>query len=129
MIISPKKSPRKSAEKISPKKDFNKSPEKKRLSINTPNLSLSSPIRIKRKSIVDNMNNKNNLGEIFHEINRKDQRGIPIMKKSKLHKISFIDVLSGKDLIETITIESYKKYNKIEEDNSGKILNCRCVII
>jgi len=119
----------------SPRKNLKKSMIKKTIAINTPNLSLSSPIKIKRKTFMEEINNKFVLDdkEILYVNNRKDQNGIPIMKKSKMHKITFRDELSGKDLIETVTIESYKKYNLIEEEGNGnsssKILSCRCIII
>lgn len=98
---------------------------------NTPNLSAASPIKIKRKNFMEEINNKFQLddNEVLYSNNRKDFKGTPIMKKSKMHKITFNDEISGRELIETVCIDSYKKYNVMEEDEgnmSSKILSCRC---
>ena len=135
MIIATKKDlkKRKSDMSMSKSNSIANSPK----SCNSPNLSVSSPIKIKRKSIFDVNNNKNNPpiteenDKKQNENIRRDQKGIPIMKESKLHKISFCDKLTEKrNLTDVIEIESYKKYNVIEdeEEHRSKTLSCRCII-
>jgi hypothetical protein len=118
----------------------------KKNSVITPNLSISSPIKIRRKTYIDDIKNKfKQEDKVIVKTNiRKDQSGYPITKNSKMHRVTFCDQINFvskervndpiKDLYEIILIESYKRYNKIDDDNNNKlttskILACRCNII
>jgi hypothetical protein len=70
-----------------------------------------------------NINENNNIKK-----KRIDRNGNLICKNGK-HKITFIDKITNKNFTDIINVESFKKYNKIEEvscvsDNHG----C-CIII
>lgn len=108
--------------------------------VSTPNLSSSCPIKIKRKQFVEELANKKIIRKEKQKqkekptnlYKRKDVSGTPILKNSKIHKVSFNDDIDGNTLVDIISIESYKHYNIIEDDNetkiSNKILSCRCIL-
>jgi hypothetical protein len=116
-------------------------------SLSTPNLSISSPIKIQRKNYLDGIKNKSKVQEkiIVNTKKRIDQNGCPILKNSKMHKITFCDQLpildkkenkhdEVKNLYEIILIESYKQYNMLDDNDNSllstrKIFSCRCIII
>lgn len=62
---------------------------------------------------------------------RKDYLGNEIKKNGKVHKVTFVDSLKGekkRELVKKIKVESYKKYNKIndEEDEVKDKTSCNC---
>jgi hypothetical protein len=62
---------------------------------------------------------------------RMDAYGIPIIKGSKNHKISFSDNFTNKKLIQNVKIESLKKYNSevvIKENSKAKRNNSCCLV-
>ncbi len=73
-----------------------------------------------------NKNSKKNI-DLYFLPKRIDRFGIPIIKGSKKHKVTFIDKIVKKNFVEVIKIESYKEYNKMEEVSNSKKNNC-CLI-
>ncbi len=71
-------------------------------------------------------NAKQNI-DLYFLPKRIDRFGIPIIKGSKKHKVTFIDKIVKKNFVEVIKIESYKEYNKMEEVSNSKKNNC-CLI-
>ena len=59
---------------------------------------------------------------------RKDRFGNEIRIGKKKHSISFRDqVEKGSNLAEIIEVESYKRYNLLDENEGGTTF-CKCVI-
>ena len=67
-----------------------------------------------------NLNNK---------IKRKrfDRAGNPIIKKGK-QRVTFIDKISQTNFVNSIKVESFKEYNKMEEVSSSNRQNNCCLI-
>jgi hypothetical protein len=61
----------------------------------------------------------------LNRVIRRDGFGNFIKKRSKTHKLRFKD----KDFIETVHIESWKKYNTFNEKDSEKGCGCNCIFI
>lgn len=66
----------------------------------------------------------NNLNSVLY---RKDAFGVPIVKGSKEHKISFYDILTRKKLATEVLIEKVN-YNDSRR-NKDSICQCSCLII
>lgn len=60
---------------------------------------------------------------------RIDRKGNEILKNRKNHKVTFIDKVTKKRLVEIVDIESFKQYNITEEisDDKGKSRNSCCM--
>ena len=59
---------------------------------------------------------------------RRDRYGNEINSNKKGQKISFRDqVVKGQELCDVVFVESYKKYNSLDNDDSGGF-SCRCLI-
>ena len=63
------------------------------------------------------LTNNNNISLL----NRRDVYGVPIVKGSKEHKVTFYDVLTRKDIATIVNIDSYK-----DNKNSNKYKTCGC---
>ena len=63
-------------------------------------------------------------------LERLDQRGVPIIKRGKKHKITFADK-NKKVLVERIDVESFKKYNvpNTFDDRNEKDKSTSCCLI
>jgi hypothetical protein len=57
---------------------------------------------------------------------KRDRYGNEIDKSKKLQHISFIDLITGKNLADIKEVESYKEYNVLDGEKSEKSF---CVII
>ncbi len=53
---------------------------------------------------------------------RRDRYDKPVRFGSKTHKITFIDQVEAKPLCQVFNVESYKKYNKMGDQDAGCLL-------
>lgn len=61
--------------------------------------------------------------------NRKDYRGVQIIKGKKKHKVSFLDELKDIEIFHTVLIESFKAYNVVVIEKEEKdTAHCKCII-
>ena len=60
-------------------------------------------------------------------VKRKDRVGKPIVRGGRKHKVTFQDQVLKKDLVTVHIVESYKKYNQI--DNDDDVTTCNCSIL
>ena len=110
------------------------------MSSNTPTIIEKLPESIMRKPKFEDQDKPNNISNSnmvkFNSFNttldnnkqidsaRKDKYGNPILKKNKIHKISFSDQFNNeRSLVQISKIESYKTFNNAEEQEK-KCLNC-----
>ncbi len=94
-------------------------------------------LTIQKKNSNPMMNLDNNKVESFlfsteesdkltlHPVIRRDGFGNFIKKKSKTHRLKFKET----DLIQTVHIESWKKYNTFNEKDPEKGCGCNCTFI
>lgn len=78
-----------------------------------------SLVKIRRKSTIRDAVNKNPDDGI-----RRDAYGTEIAKNSKSHKVTFIDIVSNKNLVEYGYIQKY-----IQNSEDEARCNCNCLII
>jgi hypothetical protein len=62
------------------------------------------------------------------EVIRKDYKGVVIQKRSKNHKVSFIDHIGRNSLTEEVEVESFKQYN-FDLNNMNENCACKCLVI
>jgi hypothetical protein len=102
--------------------------------INQINDSNISKVILKNNPFVMNseLNNQNEKEYMIEDVNinpniegkfqRRDRRGVPIMKGSKKHKISFSDSSGSKsNFVDVIRIESYKNVNALNTYNESNV--------
>ena len=93
------------------------------LNNNSPEKDISSPyIKSQKKFQFKYINNNNDSSHI----KRMDRNGNEICKNGK-QKVTFIDKITKNKFADIINIESYKKYNKVEEVNFANHNGC-CLI-
>ena len=74
----------------------------------------------------EHQTNRENVPSRMKKKERKDSRGIAIDKLKKGHHIAFRDFATGKSIAEVKDVESYKDYNRLnEEPTSG----CSCLLL
>lgn len=56
-------------------------------------------------------------------VERRDQNGVKIEKGAKRHKVTFRDEAKNEELYELYLVDSYKKYNQMENKSC-----CCCAI-
>ena len=49
---------------------------------------------------------------------RKDRFGNVIGRASKRHRVTFVDEVEGKSISKIVIVESYKKYNMLDESHN-----------
>ena len=93
------------------------------LNNNSPEKDISSPyIKSQKKFQFKNIKNNNDSSHI----KRMDRNGNEICKNGK-QKVTFIDKITKNNFVDIINIESFKKYNKVEEVNFANHNGC-CLI-
>lgn len=96
---------------------------------NNQNKSFISSVKKKSHKIFKEQNLSNKI--IRFSIERKDAKGIPILKKNKNnniinHHVSFIDTVDkNQQLVEVIKVKSYKNYNKSENPYINKCIDMK----
>lgn len=90
-------------------------------------------IKTKSDNALKKENNKKNIENIKDKdaisvtSRRLDRLGNEI-KKGGFQKISFLDKIDNKKLVETENIESYKDYNKSDEETTSNTKSLCCII-
>ena len=90
----------------------------------TPDTEVQSPIN-KNKKII-NYTTTNGTNETIVKFKRFDRLGNEICKNGK-QKVTFIDKVTNNSFKKYINIESFKNYNKIEDENIVQHNGC-CLI-
>jgi hypothetical protein len=74
---------------------------------------------------------------LSNQIIRKDLQGTPILKGKKKHKVSFVDAVEGRSLVNCSRIQSYKAFNagntfnekvRLCEEEKHKVISTCCIL-